>query len=100
MPGYLQQAAVRPGDDLRLDVNKDLLFFYSPDDALAQEWLQANFPDGTWETMPTYQPGDTFNIYRVPAPGEAGFAQFLTRTACSRLAGDGTKPLTPDPSPT
>ncbi len=87
VPGYLQQAAARPNADLRLDVNKDLLFFYSPEDALTQEWLQANFPNGEWQNMPTYQPSHSFNIYRVPAPGEAGFAEFLAANGLQPFSG-------------
>ncbi len=87
VPGYLQQAAVRPDADLQLDVNKDILFFYSPEDALAQEWLQANFPNGSWQNMPTYQPGHSFNIYRVPALGAAGFADFLAANGLQPIGG-------------
>ncbi len=87
VPSYLQQAVVRPDADLRLDVDKDILFFYSPDDALAQEWLQANFPDGEWQNMQTYQTNHSFNIYRAPAPGEAGFTEFLAANGLQPIGG-------------
>ncbi len=77
VPKYLEQATERPDDGLRLDVTKDMLIFYSPADTQAQQWLQQNFPTGTWQNIQTYQPGHSFNLYRVPALGVSGFAQFL-----------------------
>ncbi len=79
VPKFLEQATERPDDGLRLDVTKDLLIFYSPDDTQAQQWLQQNFPTGMWQNIQTYQPGHSFNIYRVPAPGISGFDEFLQK---------------------
>jgi hypothetical protein len=55
------------------------LFFYAPEDTLSQEWLQTNFPEGAWQNIPTYQPGKSFNIYRIPPLGADAFAAFLQR---------------------
>jgi hypothetical protein len=76
IPKYLQEAQARQGD-LTLNLLNDMLFFFSPNDTQAQEWLQANFPQGFWQSVTTYQPGHTFNVYRVPAPGPQGFTQWL-----------------------
>ncbi|MCC6804960.1 MAG: hypothetical protein IT319_18910 [Anaerolineae bacterium] len=77
VPAYLAQGSLR-ADQYHLDATRDLLFFYSPNDTQAQEWLLTNFPTGYWETRTTYQPGHSFNLYFVPAPGEDGFAAFLS----------------------
>ena len=61
-----------------------MLFFYSPDDTQAQAWLQQNFPQGYWQNVTTYQPGHTFNLYRVPALGVDYFAHFLQRYSLSQ----------------
>lgn len=76
IPGYLASSSVRR-DEYRLDPTNNLLFFFSPDDTQAQEWLQTNFPMGYWETRTTYQPGHSFNLFHVPALGVDGFALFL-----------------------
>ncbi|MEO8395434.1 MAG: hypothetical protein ABI700_20745, partial [Chloroflexota bacterium] len=78
VPAFLQQASYRK-DDLRMNPTKDLLFFYSPDDTQSQTWLQQNFPLGYWQNVTTYQPGHSFNLYRVPALGVDLFAHFLLR---------------------
>ncbi|MEO8395263.1 MAG: hypothetical protein ABI700_19875, partial [Chloroflexota bacterium] len=83
VPAYLQQAFYRK-DDLRLNPTKDMLFFYSPDDTQSQVWLQQNFPLGYWQNVTTYQPGHSFNLYRVPAPGVDYFAHFLQRYGLSQ----------------
>ena len=75
-PVFLRDASWRT-DDTRLDPTKDLLFFYSPDDLSAQEWLEENFPQGSSETVITYQPAHPFNLYRVPAIGQDAFTAFL-----------------------
>jgi len=83
VPGFLQQASERK-DDLKLDPTKDILFFYSPDDTQSQAWLQENFPLGYWQNVTTYQPGHSFNLYRVPAPGIDYFAHFLQKYGLSQ----------------
>ncbi len=86
IPLYLHDALLRQ-NDLRLDPTRDLLFFLSPDDLSAQEFLEENFPDGQLETVVTYQAAHPFNLYRVPAPGESAFNEFLLRHGLQALAG-------------
>ncbi len=86
IPTFLQAATER-SDDMHLDINKDMLFFYSPDDTQAQQWLQDNFPMGTWQTVTTYQPGHSFNLYLAKALGEDGFAQFLEKHGLQPAVG-------------
>lgn len=75
-PQFLQDAALRR-DDFRLDITKDMLFFYSVDDISAKRWLETNFPEGQSETVTTYQENHPFNLYRVPALGQEAFSRFL-----------------------
>ncbi|MCL4247108.1 MAG: glycosyltransferase family 39 protein [Anaerolineae bacterium] len=76
IPTFLRDAALR-ADAYRLDANKPLLFFYSPDDVDTELRLRLWFPGGLAQPIQSYQPEDTYRIYRVPALGEAGFAAFL-----------------------
>jgi hypothetical protein len=86
IPQFLQQAQARPtGTGLTLNLLNDMLFFFSPNDTQAQEWLQANFPQGFWQNVTTYQPGHTFNLYRVPALGPAGFIEWLEQHGLTPL---------------
>lgn len=80
VPEALRQGRER-ADDYQLDVSRDLLFFYSTEDAIAQAWLQTYFPNGFWQVMQTYYPNETFNLFRVPALGEDGFNSFLERAS-------------------
>jgi len=80
VPEALRQGRER-ADDYQLDVSRDLLFFYSTEDAIAQAWLQTYFPNGFWQVMQTYYPNETFNLFRVPALGEDGFNNFLERAS-------------------
>jgi hypothetical protein len=80
IPEMLRQGRER-ADDYQLDVSRDLLFFYSTEDAAAQAWLQTYFPNGFWQVMQTYYPDETFNLFRVPALGEDGFNAFLERAS-------------------
>jgi hypothetical protein len=75
-PKFLQDAVLRR-DDFHLDINQDMLFFYSVDDISAQRWLETNFPEGQSETVTTYQENHPFNLYHVPAPGQETFSRFL-----------------------
>lgn len=63
-----------------LDINRDMLFFYSSDDQLTQDWLQMVFPSGAWIEMSTSHPEHFYRIFRVPALGEEGFQNFLDMT--------------------
>jgi hypothetical protein len=78
IPQFLQEAQARR-NDLTLNLLNDMLFFFSPNDTQALEWLQTNFPQGFWQNVTTYQPGHDFNVYRVPAIGPTGFLQLLSR---------------------
>jgi hypothetical protein len=78
-PGFVAGALTRP-DAYRLDPNRDLLFFYATQDTAAEAWLMQAFPNGNAQLYETYQPGDAFMVYRVPALGEAGFAEFVERS--------------------
>ncbi len=76
LPVVLLQASQRT-DRYALDPDKDLIFFYSVYDTDTRSQLQAWFPNGRDQTIVSYQAGDDFGVYRVPALGEQGFADFL-----------------------
>lgn len=78
LPTQIADAARRDADSpFRLNVDRDLLFLYSPDDGASEEQFQAWFPDGQAKLLPTYIEGINFKVYRVPALGEEGFRKFL-----------------------
>lgn len=78
LPTQIADAARRDADSpFRLNVDRDLLFLYSPDDGASEEQFQAWFPDGQTKLLPTYIEGINFKVYRVPALGEEGFNKFL-----------------------
>lgn len=76
VPRFLYDAERRSGA-YRLNVDEDILFFYSPRDFVTEEWLRATFPAGFGQIVTTYQEEDDFAIYRVPALGRVGFEIFL-----------------------
>ena len=59
------------------DPNRDILFFYSPEDEQTGDYLRAIFPNGYASLERTYAPNNDYMIYRVPALGEAGFQDWL-----------------------
>lgn len=61
----------------RLDINRDLLFLYSPEDSAAELQFQTWFPTGQIRLIDTYIHDIHFKVYRVPALGEEGFGKFL-----------------------
>jgi hypothetical protein len=69
--------ASQPYVQPRLNVNADIFFLYAVDDQLAADVLTRWFPDGTTETIYVAERNMEYVIYRVPAPGEAGFARFI-----------------------
>ncbi len=76
LPLLLRDAAQRSGD-FRLQPERDLLFFYAPHDDEALPQLREWFPQGK-PLMLEVEPSDrSFFIYRVPALGEAGLANFI-----------------------
>ncbi|MCL4253463.1 MAG: hypothetical protein KJ043_06765, partial [Anaerolineae bacterium] len=86
-PNVVSDAYYCPNIVPRLDVNKDLLFFYHFRDDEMEANLHLWFPNGRTTVIESYQPGDDFKIYRVPALGEAGFRafayQFTANPACA-----------------
>jgi hypothetical protein len=64
-------------DEFRLDPEKDLLFFFAPDDADSLTVLQGQFPQGRASIRQSYQWDDSYGLYRVPALGEAGFLEWM-----------------------
>ncbi len=76
VPDWLERAIDKPAP-YTLDVNRDMLFFYSAQDEITQEWLQMVFPAGTWVEMTTSHPEDVYRIFRVPALGEEGYRNFI-----------------------
>lgn len=71
LPTWLENSLQRE-DDYRLDPNHDLLFLLAPEDAETAGWLESVFPQSSGQIIQTYQPDESFQIVRVPAPGEAG----------------------------
>ncbi len=65
-------------DRFRYLPDRDLLFFYNVNDAMTSSKLKAWFPNGRELRYPSYQVGDDFMLYRVPALGLQGFLDFLT----------------------
>ncbi|MFW5772942.1 MAG: ArnT family glycosyltransferase, partial [Phototrophicaceae bacterium] len=61
----------------RLDPERDLMFFYHRDDDEGAGQLRQWFPDGSATLVESYQFGQNFMTYRVPAPGLAGFEDFV-----------------------
>ncbi|MBE0691115.1 MAG: hypothetical protein IH587_13430, partial [Anaerolineae bacterium] len=76
IPTFLRDAERRT-DSYRLDVNKPLLFIYSPDDVDTELRLRLWFPRGMAQAIQSYQREDTYRLFRVPALGVSGFVTFL-----------------------
>ncbi|PJF29758.1 MAG: hypothetical protein CUN52_06740 [Phototrophicales bacterium] len=87
VPNVVSDAYYCPNRTMRLDVDKDLLFFYHQKDDAMEANLRLWFPNGRTTVIHSYQPNDDFKIYRVPALGEAGFRafayQFTANPACA-----------------
>ncbi|MDX2079064.1 MAG: hypothetical protein SFZ02_21720 [bacterium] len=87
VPDFVSDAYYCPNRELRVDVNKDLLFFYYLEDDEMEANLRLWFPNGRTTVITSYQPNDDFKVYRVPALGEAGFRafarQFVSNPACA-----------------
>jgi len=87
VPDVVSDAYYCPNRELRVDVDKDLLFFYNFHDDEMEANLRLWFPNGRTTVIDSYQPNDDFKIYRVPALGEAGFRafahQFATTPSCA-----------------
>lgn len=76
LPRKLKDARRRT-DELRLDPDRDLLFFYNIRDEDTQARLSEWFPNGREMLIQSYHPEDKFMLYRVPALGEAGWNEFF-----------------------
>ncbi|MBL8154797.1 MAG: glycosyltransferase family 39 protein [Anaerolineae bacterium] len=75
-PSFLYLASLK-SDQYRLDPDKDLLFFYSPEDSETEAALKVWFPTGYAQRIISSKPGDDFMIFRVPHLGTQGFADFV-----------------------
>lgn len=85
VPQFLQDARnQRP--PYMLDVNQEILFIFAADDMATQEWLLSKFPNGFYQLIQTYQPEDSFVMFRVPPLGEQGFAEFIADAADDDLS--------------
>jgi len=77
LPGLLRGSMQRSGP-FRLLPERDLLFFYAPQDEAALPQLEQWFPAGKALLIESEPPSNrSFYIYRVPALGEAGLQDFL-----------------------
>ena len=70
LPDFLVRATARQGA-YRLEPERDLLFFLSPEDEDSVARLQAWFPQGQLQQRHSERARDEFLLYRVPPPGEA-----------------------------
>lgn len=77
VPRFLNDAQFRE-EKFRLDPDKDMLFFYSPDDEATSLQLKEWFPEGREQEIQSYQPDDKYRLYRVPAIGRETLDEFLT----------------------
>lgn len=80
VPMFLYEAWLRQGV-YRFDPDRDILFFYSTQDADAERLLQEWFPDGRVQRIVPDVPAqaeDAFLIYTVPAMGVDAFLTFLS----------------------
>lgn len=80
IPSYLGRALTR-SDDLRLDPERDLLFFYSQNDEEAAELLKAYFPQGRAIKHRLEMESKSFYTYRVLALGRDGLLEFIHANA-------------------
>lgn len=82
LPGFLYASWLR--DTYTFDPNRDILFFYSPEDVETERQLYEWFPTGYAQIFDSYRigyrPSDRYGLFRVPALGRLGFEDFLQRT--------------------
>jgi hypothetical protein len=76
IPAFLRDAAQRT-DRFRFDPQRDILFFFSPADVETADYLMAQFPTGYVREEPTYKRGESYMVFRVPAPGVDAFNAWL-----------------------
>lgn len=85
-PQFIADAARRTGE-YRFDPDREILFFYAPQDTAASAWLSAMFPFGVENLLDTYHPEDSYMIYRVPPIGAEGLAFFLAQNGIQMPLG-------------
>lgn len=82
LPGFLYASWLR--GTYTFDSNRDILFFYSPEDVETERQLYEWFPTGYAQIFDSYRigyrPSDRYGLFRVPALGRLGFEDFLRRT--------------------
>lgn len=82
VPRFLYLAA-QTNNRYRFDPEKDILFFYSPNDVGSDQRLHELFPSGYAQLVKTQKPNNDFLIYRVPAMGIEGFIDFVVRSGAA-----------------
>lgn len=75
VPGYIRSAITRNGP-YRFRADRDLLFIFNPDVEEIAPTLKTRFPIGRELAVTAYD-GTAYNLYRVPALGEASISMFL-----------------------
>lgn len=88
LPQYMDEARFRSQNDYPLDVNRDIIVMYPYDtNTEADEQIEAQlrewFPEGYAHISPTYRQDVSFRVFRIPAPGEERFNQFVAQYAAS-----------------
>ena len=76
--------ALRRDDEFRLDPSRDLLFFVNINDSKTLEMLRQFFPDGRERLTQSYQPEDSYWLFRVPAEGDGGWRAMMSSRAVAR----------------
>ena len=61
----------------RFDPQRDILFFYSPEDEATGYYLRQIFPTGYASLERTYAENNDYMVYRVPALGQTEFENWL-----------------------
>lgn len=80
IPTFLENASAR-NNQFRFDPTRDVLFFYSPEDAETADYLKALFPTGREQRFQSYAQNNDFMWYMVPAMGQEGFTDWLRETS-------------------
>jgi hypothetical protein len=81
---FMSESAQRV-DRYRFDPERDILFLYSPADFETQALLKEWFPKGYEQIMTSYQPEDSYAMFRVPRLGQESFVRLIEM----RLTGQG-----------
>lgn len=75
VPGYIR-SAISKIEPYRFRADRDLLFLFNPEIEEIAPTLRTWFPQGRELAVTAYD-GKAYNLYRVPALGEAGVSEFL-----------------------